>query len=114
MSLEPVLIAIPPKGGSLDDVLKKLVAVGWLRPELVTATRQLIKEDKRRVKLEEGMIALWRQSGYNAEATMRAADLYGHDLGDVEQALKRMRRYRDDQGNNQLDYTGKSGVELML
>jgi hypothetical protein len=111
---EPVLIAIPPKGGSLDDVLKKLVALGWLRAELVTAIRRLIKEDKRRVKLEEGLIALWRQSGYEADATIRAADLFGHDMDDVDQALKRMRRYRDDDGKTQLDYTGKSGVELLL
>ncbi len=114
MTAEPVLIAIPPKGGSLDDVLKKLVRLGWLRPELVTAIRRLIKEDKRRVKLEEGMIALWRQSGFEADATIRAADLFGHDMDEVDQALKRMRRWVDDAGRTQLDYTGKSGVELML
>jgi hypothetical protein len=111
---EPVLVAIPPKGGSLDDVLKKLVGLGWVRPEVVTAIRRLIKEDKRRVKLEEGLIALWQNSGFETQATMRAADRFGHDLDDVDQALKRMRRYRDDQGNTQLDYTGKSGVETML
>jgi hypothetical protein len=111
---EPVLVAIPPKGGSLDDVLKKLVALRWLRPELVTAIRRLIKEDKRRVKLEEGLIALWRQSGHAVESTMRAADLFGHDLDDVEQALRRMRRYTDEQGTSQLDYTGKTGVDAML
>jgi hypothetical protein len=48
------------------------------------------------------------------EPTMRAADLFGHDLDDVEQALKRMRRYDDGSGKVQLDYTGKSGVEKML
>ena len=111
---EPVLVAIPPKGGSLDDVLKRLVALRWLRPELVTAIRRLIKEDKRRVKLEEGLIALWRQSGHAVESTMRAADLFGHDLDEVEQALKRMRRYQDENGLAQLDYTGKTGVDTML
>lgn len=114
MPSEPVLIAIPPKGGSLDDVLKKLVGLGWLRPELVTAIRQLIKADKRRVKLEEGLIQLWQQNGYEADATIRAADLFGHDMDEVDQALKRMRRYKDDDGKTQLDYTGKSGVELLL
>ncbi len=111
---EPVLVAIPPKGGSFDDVLKRLVALGWLRPELVAALRRLIKEDKRRVKLEEGLIQLWQSSGYAAESTMRAADRFGHDLDEIDQALKRMRRYRDESGKVQLDYTGKSGVELML
>ncbi len=111
---DPVLVAVPPKGGSLDDVFKKLVALKWLRPELVTAIRRIIKEDKRRVKLEEGLIQLWRQSGYAVESTMRAADLYGHDLDDVEQAINRMRRYTDEEGKTQLDYTGKSGVERML
>ncbi len=111
---EPVLVAIPPKGGSLDDVLKRLVKLSWLRPELVTAIRRMIKEDKRRVKLEEGMIALWRQSGHAVESTMRAADLFGHDLDEVEQSLRRMRRYRDDAGVTQLDYTGKTGVDAML
>ncbi len=111
---DPVLVAIPPKGGSLDDVLKKLVALKWLRPELVGAIRRIIKDDKRRVKLEEGLIQLWRQSGFQVEATMRAADMFGHDLDDVEQALRRMRRYEDGSGKTQLDYTGKSGVEKML
>src|SRR3954468_13305355 len=111
---EPVLVAVPPKGGSLDDVLKKLVTLGWIKPEVVTAIRRLIKEDKRRVKLEEGLIELWRQSGHEAEATMRAADRFGHDLGEVEDALKRMRHYRDEDARTQLDYTGKSGVEMML
>ncbi len=111
---EPVIIAVPPKGGSLDDVLRKLVVLGWLRPELVTAIRRLIKEDKRRVKLEEGMIALWKQSGHNTEATIRAADLFGHDMDEVDSALKRMRRYPGEGGTTELDYTGKSGVEMML
>ncbi len=111
---EPVLVAVPPKGGSLDDVLKKLVTIGWIKPEVVTAIRRLIKEDKRRVKLEEGLIALWQNSGFEMDATLRAADRFGHDLGDVENALARMRRYHDEQGNVQLDYTGKSGVEMML
>jgi hypothetical protein len=111
---EPVLVAIPPKGGSLDDVLKKLVTLHWLRPELVAAIRRVIKDDKRRVKLEEGLIALWRQSGHMVESTMRAADLFGHDLDDVEQALRRMRRYADEHGVAQLDYTGKTGVDAML
>jgi hypothetical protein len=111
---DPVLVAIPPKGGSLDDVLKRLVTLGWLRPELVSAIRRLIKEDKRRVKLEEGLIALWKQSGQALEPTMRAADLVGHDLDDVEQALTRMRRYQDQNGGIQVDYTGKTGVDAML
>jgi hypothetical protein len=111
---DPVLVAIPPKGGSLDDVLKRLVALKWMRPELVSAIRRIIKDDKRRVKLEEGLIQLWRQSGFAVEPTMRAADRFGHDLDEIDQALKRMRRYRDEAGKEQLDYTGKSGVELML
>ena len=111
---DPVLVAVPPKGGSLDDVFKKLVTLQWLRPELVSAIRRIIKDDKRRVKLEEGLIQLWRQHGYAVEPTMRAADMYGHDLDEVEAALKRMRRYDDGSGQVQLDYTGKSGVERML
>ena len=111
---EPVLIAIPPKGGSLDDVLKKLVKLGWLRAEVVTEIRRVSKDDKKRVKLEEGLIALWRESGGTMESTMRAADRFGHDLDDVEQALKRMRRFRDAEGKEQLSYTDKMNVELVL
>lgn len=111
---DPVLVAVPPKGGSFDDVLKRLVKIGWVRPEVVSALRRLIKEDKRRVKLEEGLIQLWAANGHEFEATMRAADRFGHDLGDIEQALGRMRRYTDEAGKIQLDYTGKSGVEQLL
>jgi hypothetical protein len=111
---DPVLIAIPPKGGSFDDVLKKLVALGWLRPEIVTEMRRLIREDKRRVKLEEGLIQLWAQSGRSVEGTIRAADKFGHDMDDVDQAIKRMRRWTDERGQINLDYTGKSGVERLL
>jgi hypothetical protein len=111
---DPVLVAVPPKGGSFDDVLKKLVKLGWIVPGIATALRRLIKEDKRRVKLEEGLIQLWSASGCEKDATLRAADRFGHDLDDVEQALRRMRRWRDADGKEQLDYTGKSGVETML
>lgn len=111
---DPVLIAVPPKGGSFDDVLKKLVSLHWVRPEVVTALRRLIKEDKRRVKLEEGLIQLWAANGHEYEATMRAADRFGHDLDDIDQALKRMRRFAGEDGKQRLDYTGKSGVEQLL
>ena len=111
---EPVLVAVPPKGGSFDDVLKKLVSLAWVRPEVVSALRRLIKDDKRRVKLEEGLIQLWSASGHEYEATMRAADRFGHDLDDIDQALKRMRRFTGEDGKTRLDYTGKSGVEQLL
>jgi hypothetical protein len=111
---DPVLIAVPPKGGSFDDVLKKLVSLAWVRPEVVSALRRLIKEDKRRVKLEEGLIQLWAANGHEYEATMRAADRFGHDLDDIDQALKRMRRFTGEDGKQRLDYTGKSGVEQLL
>lgn len=111
---DPVLIAIPPKGGSLDDVLKKLVKIGWLRAEVVTEIRRICKDDKKRVKLEEGLIALWRESGGTVEGTMRAADRFGHDLDEVDQALKRMRRWRDADGREQVTYTDKLGVERVL
>jgi hypothetical protein len=111
---EPVLVAVPPKGGSFDDVLKKLVTLNWIRPEVVSALRRLIKDDKRRVKLEEGLIQLWAANGHEYEATMRAADRFGHDLDDIDQALKRMRRFVGEDGMQRLDYTGKSGVEQLL
>ncbi len=111
---DPVLIAVPPKGGSFDDVLKRLVTLHWVRPEVATAIRTLIKGDKRRVKLEEGLIQLWRASGCEYEATMRAADRFGHDLDDVDQALKRMRRWKDAAGKSQIDYTPAPGVEALL
>jgi len=111
---DPVLIAVPPKGGSFDDVLKRLVKLGWLKSELVAALRGLIKADKRRVKLEEGLIPLWDDSGHEYEATMRAADRYGHDLGDIDDALKRMRRYVGADGKTHLDYASRATVELLL
>jgi hypothetical protein len=111
---DPVLVAVPPKGGSFDDVLKRLVQLGWLRPELVAHLRKLIKEDKRRVKFEEGLIDLWRDHHGDADAVMRAADRAGHDLGDVEEALRRMRRYAGADGKPALTYTPMEGVERIL
>jgi hypothetical protein len=111
---EPALVAIPPKGGSFSDVVKRLTTIGWIRPELAAALRQLNKLDKQRVKLEEGLIALWESSGYEHDATMRAADRFGHDLDDIDQALKRMRRWRDAQGRERLDYTPRAGVDALL
>lgn len=111
---DPVLIAVPPKGGSFDDVLKKLVQLGWLRPELVAHLRRLIKEDKRRVKFEEGLIDLWNDRGGDADATQRAADRAGHDLGDVEAALARMRRWTGPDGRRRLGYTPMEGVQTLL
>jgi hypothetical protein len=111
---EPVLIAVPPKGGSFDDCLKRLSVQGWLAPELVAALRSLLKSDKRRVKLEEGLISLWHESGCTAEGAMRAADRSGHDLGDIEAALQRMRRWQDEQGRTRLDYASRAAVEHLL
>ncbi|HAT11386.1 MAG TPA: hypothetical protein DCS97_12520, partial [Planctomycetes bacterium] len=111
---EPVLIAVPPKGGSFDDVLKRLVQLGWLKPELVAHLRRLIKEDKRRVKFEEGLIDLWNDHGGDADATQRAADRAGHDLGDVEIALARMRRWQGADGKARLGYTPMEGVQAIL
>ncbi len=111
---DPVLIAVPPKGGSFDDVLKRLVQLGWLKPELVAHLRRLIKEDKRRVKFEEGLIDLWNDHGGDGDATMRAADRAGHDLGDVETALGRMRRHAGADGRTSLGYTPMAGVQTLL
>jgi hypothetical protein len=111
---EPVIIAVPPKGGSLSDVMKRLVDIGWLRRDLVTEIRRLIKEDKRRIKLEEGLISLWSDHGGDEAATMRAADAAGHDLDDVSQALGRMRRYTDDDGNTGLTFAPKVAVDQLL
>jgi len=111
---DPVLIAVPPKGGSFDDVMKRLATLGWVKHELVAALRALIKADKRRVKLEEGLIQLWREAGRSAEATMRAADRFGHDLDEIDQAIKRMRRCVDDSGLAEIDYTPYANVERLL
>ncbi|MCK6491470.1 MAG: hypothetical protein L6R48_24740 [Planctomycetes bacterium] len=111
---DPVLVAVPPKGGSFDDVMKRLAKLGWFKAELITALRALIKGDKRRVKLEEGLIQLWRDSGHEYEATMRAADRFGHDLDEVDAALKRMRRYPGADGRTELDYTPGAEVERLL
>lgn len=111
---DPVLIAVPPKGGSFDDVLKRIVQLDWVRPEVVTELRRLIKDDKRRVKLEEGLIQLWDQAGGTEQSTIRAADRFGHDMDDVARALKRMRRWTDTTGRVRLDYTPRQAVETML
>jgi hypothetical protein len=114
MYADPVIVAVPPKGGSLDDVLKKLVAVGWLTKDLVNELRRLVKDDKRRIKLEEGLISLWDAHGGDESATMRAADAAGHDLDEIGNALKRMRRWRDDAGVARLGFTPKDGVDRLL
>ncbi|TVR14616.1 MAG: hypothetical protein EA401_04160 [Planctomycetota bacterium] len=111
---EPVIIAVPPKGGSLDDVMRRLVAVGWLRQDLVAEIRRLIKEDKRRIKLEEGLMSLWQDHDGDEAATMRAADQAGHDLDDISAALGRMRRMPDANGKLQLSFTPKMGVDTIL
>lgn len=111
---EPVIIAVPPKGGSLDDVLKRLVAVDWVEQDLVAEIRRLVKEDKRRIKLEEGLIELWRDHHGDRAATMRAADKAGHDLDAVDEALERMRRYTDEDGTTQLSFAPKRAVNAIL
>lgn len=111
---EPVLIAVPPKGGSFDDVLRRIVDVGWVRAEVVTELRRLIKDDKRRVKLEEGLIQLWDQAGGTEAGTIRAADRFGHDMDEVSAALKRMRRWTDADGRVRLDYTPRTEAERLL
>lgn len=111
---EPVIVAVPPKGGSLDDVLKRLVKTGWLDDELVREIRRLVKEDKRRVKLEEGLMHLWDMHQGDAAATLRAADVAGHDLGEATAALERMRRYQDDDGAERLAFSPKPAVDELL
>lgn len=111
---DPVLIAVPPKGGSFDDVIKRLSQLGWVRGELAAHLRRLLKEDKRRVKFEEGLIDLWDDHGGDREATMRAADRAGHDLGDVESALARMPRYADAEGRVRLGYSPLPVVQAII
>jgi len=110
---EPVIVAVPPKGGSLEDVLGKLVDAGWLERDLVHEIARLIREDKRRIKLEEGLIALWDEHRGDRAATMRAADTAGHDLNDIEAALERM-RVLDGEGRTRLAFTPKPGVDALL
>lgn len=111
---EPVIIAVPPKGGSFSDVMKRLVGLGWLRHDLVAEIRRLVKEDKRRIKLEEGLISLWSRQAGDEAACARAADEAGHDLDEVHAALARMRRYQDADGCTQLSFTPKAGVDEIL
>jgi hypothetical protein len=111
---EPVIVAVPPKGGSFDDVMKKLVQREWVHHDLISEIRRLIKADKRRIKLEEGLIHIWRRCQGDAAATAREADAAGHDLDEIDAALARMRRYQDDQGVTQMSFTPKAGVDAIL
>ncbi len=111
---EPVIVAVPPKGGSLDDVMGRLVGAGWLDDALVREIRRLIKEDKRRIKLEEGLIHLWTAHQGDAAATLRAADDAGHDLDEATAAVERMRRYQADDGSERLGFSPKPAVDALL
>lgn len=114
MFSDPVVVAVPPKGGSLDDVLERLSVLGWLRRDLVEAIRRLVREDKRRIKLEEGLMTLWDMHEGDEGATLRAADQAGHDLDECDLALVRMRRWQDAQGRTRLGFTPKIGVDALL
>ncbi|MHC5067330.1 MAG: hypothetical protein ACYTF0_01950, partial [Planctomycetota bacterium] len=111
---EPVIVAVPPKGGTLDDVFKRLVGAGWIEHDLVAAIRSLIKSDKRRIKLESGLIHLWASHHGDQLATLRAAVEAGHDADKAERALRGMRRYQAEDGSTQLSFTPKAGVDAML
>ena len=55
---EPVIVAVPPKGGSLDDVMERLVSIELLDKDLVAGIQRLIGADKKRIKVEEKLIRL--------------------------------------------------------
>ena len=111
---EPVIVAIPPKGSSLQAVLDRLISVGWVHGGLVDGIRDLVRADKERIKLEEQLIRLWdecRGDGAEVLARLRAA---GQDPDPARVALARMRRYRDDAGRELLTFTPKATVDAML
>ncbi|MDA3959534.1 MAG: hypothetical protein PF961_02005 [Planctomycetota bacterium] len=110
---EPVIIAVPPKGGSLEDVFERLVQLGWVEAEFVAAIRSLVKQDKKRIKLESQLIRLWHQHGGDAPALEAAEDL-GIDVDLAQAALGRMVRYTDIAGKDRIGFTPKSGVDDQL
>lgn len=110
---EPVIIAVPPKGGSLEDVFDRLVTLGWLSDAFVAAVRTLVKRDKQRIKLEEQLIRLWHRYGGDAPALEAAEDL-GIDVDRARAALARMARYTDINGNERLGFTRKEVVAEQL
>jgi hypothetical protein len=65
-------------------------------------------------QFEEGLIDLWNDHGCDADAATRAAERAGHDLGDVESALARMRRLPGEGGRQRLGYTPIEGVQAIL
>lgn len=113
MLAEPVIIAVPPKGGSLDDVFARLVAIGWIDRELADAIRGLVKADKNRIKLEAALISAWRAVAGDGDAALARVVAAGHDEGQARMALARMRRYEDAEGTR-LAFTPKAGVDELL
>jgi hypothetical protein len=108
---EPVIVAVPPKGGSLDDVMERLVNIGLVDQDLVACMRRLIKADKKRIKIEEKLIRLADQHGVEADLVQHlSADQ--QDFG--QELLAGMRRWQDDAGVTRLTFTPKAGVDAML
>lgn len=111
---EPVIVAVPPKGGSLKAVLRRLVAAAWLPAELVDGINDLLKRDKQRIKLEETLIRLWDGHHDSEEAVVAAAQERGFDDKLIDAALSRMLRYRGKAGRLRLAFTPKEGVDALL
>ncbi|MBI4574846.1 MAG: hypothetical protein HY722_01125 [Planctomycetes bacterium] len=49
---EPVVVAIPSKGGTLEEVLRRLADVGWMDPDLAENVLSITGSDKSRIKRE--------------------------------------------------------------
>ena len=111
---DPVIVAVPPKGGTLNDVFDRLVRIGWLEAELVAGIRHIIKADKKRIKLEEQLIAAWfAHQGDDVVALQTVVD-QGADPDLAQPALARMRRYIDVHGQQRLGFSPKPEVDAML
>lgn len=113
---EPVIIAVPSKGGTLTAVLRRLIDIGWIADALVDRVLRMVKDDKQRIKLEEMLIRIHDELGDGIDdGSIRAqAVADGVEGADVDIALERMRRFTDSTGRRRLGFTPKEVVHEML
>ena len=111
---DPVIVAVPPKGGTLNDVFDRLVKIGWLDGDLVAGIRHIIKADKKRIKLEEQLIAAWMDHAGDDDVALTQVIKQGADPDIARAALAGMSRYIDVHGKKRLGFSPKPIVDSLL
>ena len=94
--------------------MRRLVGLNWLDTDVVAGIRYWIKQDKKRIKLEEKLIELW--SLYKGDEAAIQKEICDDGLEEeiVLAALQRLRRVVRGDGSNGVTFAGKMDVDAIL